>query len=72
MENLSLKAEGGDSSSSDQEMLDVADQSSFPDAQVDVSMKSKSIKSRGRKPVPIKWTRVICVDQIEDCEQEVH
>ena len=43
----------------DQEMLDLADQPSFLQAQEDQQMKSASSNRRGRKPVPPSWSRVI-------------
>ena len=51
------EAEDGDSS--DQEMLDLVDQPSFLQDQADANMVSQSSSRRGRKKIPIKWTRFI-------------
>ena len=43
-------------------MLDLADQPSFQDTLKDASMESRSVSSRGRKKIPLQWSRVINVD----------
>jgi len=49
----------GSSESEDQEMVDLADDPSFQEMQENISMKSASTTKRGRKPVPISWSRII-------------
>ena len=49
-------------SQEDAEMLDLADQPSFQDTLKDASMESRSVSSRGRKKIPLQWSRVINVD----------
>ena len=47
-------------------MLDLADEPSFLENQIDVSMASGSIKSRGRKKIPLKWTRIFKPDDDDE------
>ena len=67
-ENLSLKAPGSGSESSNEEMEDLDDSAASLEAQANASMKSKSSNRSGRRPLPIRWTRVISLDDIEEDE----
>ena len=60
--------ENSDSISENAEMLDVADQPSFMAEPADISMKSRSVSSRGRKRIPLQWCRVVSMelDSIEE------
>jgi len=40
-------------------MVDLADDPSFQEGQVDEAMKSAQSSRRGRKPLPLQWSRVI-------------
>ena len=44
-------------------MVDLADQPSFQQSIKDVSMKSNPSSKRGRKPIPLKWSRIIDIDE---------
>jgi len=52
------KSDNSDASS-DHEMVDLADDPSFIEGQVDEAMKSVKSSQRGRKPLPIRWSRLI-------------
>ena len=71
-QNMSRSQSGKDSSSSDQEMLDIVDQPSYQASLKDASMKSVSIKSRGPKKIPPQWSRVIDIEDLGDDEHVGH
>ena len=53
-------------------MVDVVDDPSFHDVKDGESIKTKTTKKSGRRPIPYKWTRVISMDQLEGDEVEVY
>jgi len=60
---MDIKSQGS-KDSSDQEMLDLVDQPSFQASMKDASMKSVKSSKRGRPRIPLKWSRIIDVDEI--------
>ena len=62
---MSVFKDESSSSVSDQEMLDLADQPSFLEGQADLAMKSANSSKRGRKPLPIQWSRIIDMQDLE-------
>ena len=59
------------SSSSDHEILDVADEMSHYAAKEEIASQSNKSSRSGRKAIPKSWTRVIKVDGNDDADIEL-
>ena len=56
----------------DEEMLDIADQVNFQSSEDNITMKSVSVKSRGRPKIPIQWSRLIMMDYDDEEDIETY
>ena len=57
-----MSKESDSNDAEDLDMADIADQPSFQPEQVDASMASRSVSSRGRKRIPEQWCRIVSME----------
>ena len=64
--------DGENQSSSDQEMMEQADQVGNEEVKEDASMASAKTSRRGRPRIPPKWSRIICFKDLDDYHVAEH
>ena len=57
-------------SQSDQEMISLLGAASFLGMELNVSMKSQAPSSRGPRPIPPQWSRIVDLDELGDEEHK--